>query len=65
MYSQASASYLRVTRLAVLRRLDIIGIDFSQRDALRCFAWSIMAVADDSTARGRLHANVLLVMHIR
>jgi len=45
--------------LAALRYLEIIDIDLSERDALRCFSWSRMAVEDYQSVRGNYKNTVL------
>ena len=37
-----------------VRRLELIGVDFAERDATRCFVFSRMCVIDGSSERGRL-----------
>ena len=41
-----------------LRGIGIVGVDFSERDAVRCFAWSLMAVSDAESTKGGRRACV-------
>ena len=41
------------------RRLELIDVDFTERDATLCFMLSRMSVIDSSTERGKLKANCL------
>lgn len=45
--------------LHALRRLEIVHLDLSERDALRCFSWSRMAVGNCTTRRGHHEDTVL------
>ena len=45
--------------LSSLKHLNIIGLDVSERDALRCFSWSRMVVEDSQTPKGHFKNTVL------
>lgn len=45
--------------LGALKHLEIMDLDLSERDALRCFSWSRMAVEDDQSVKGNYKNTVL------